>query len=33
MEKTFIEEKVIQTGEEISHSKYDDMQHSCRETV
>lgn len=31
--KPLFEEKVIRTGEEISHSKYDDMQRSCRETV
>ena len=28
-----LEEKVIWAGEEISHSKYDDMQCICRETV
>lgn len=31
--KPLFEEKVVRTGEEISHSKYDDMQCICRETV
>lgn len=31
VERPLFEEKVIQTGEEISHSKYDDMRCICRQ--